>query len=141
YADSATMLQAGIEAMDADPRFTPSAAMYSYLGVALARTGDLEGAIAANEKVVEKQPNNTNAMLNLALLYRDTDQPAEGIPWVEQALSMLPADQIEQLVTFYQLANELYQATGQMDQAIAALEQVRQWLPNDVDLLAQLSNL
>lgn len=141
YADSATMLQAGIEAMDADPRFTPSAAMYSYLGVALARTGDLEGAIAANEKVVEKQPNNTNAMLNLALLYRDTDRPAEGIPWVEQALSMIPADQIEQSVTFYELANELYQATGQLDQAIAALEQVRQWLPNDVDLLAQLSNL
>src|SRR5690606_5549699 len=79
--------------------------------------------------------------LNLALLYRDTDRPAEGIPWVEQALSMIPADQIEQSVTFYELANELYQATGQLDQAIAALEQVRQWLPNDVDLLAQLSNL
>ncbi len=141
FADTVPMLQAGIDAMDTDPRFTPSAAMYSYLGVALARIGDLAGAIEANEMVVEMQPGNTNAMLNLALLYRDTDQPAEGIPWVEQALANTPTEQIEQLASLYELARELYQSTGQIDQAIAALDQLRQFLPNDVELLAQLSNL
>jgi tetratricopeptide (TPR) repeat protein len=141
YAESSTILQNGIAAMEADPRFSPTPAMYSYLGVALARTGALTEAVEANLKVLEAQPNNTNAMLNLALLYRDTEQPAEGIPWVEKAISLTPTDRVDSLVPLYQLAGELHQALEQFDQAAAALEQVRQWVPEDLNLLGQLSDL
>jgi tetratricopeptide (TPR) repeat protein len=141
YQDTVALLQRGIAAMDADPRFRPTPAMYSYLGVALARTGDLPGAIDANLKVLEWQPNNLGAMRNLALLYRDNDQPAEAIPWVEQAISLTPADRPEELVGLHELAGQLYQTTGQVELAIQALEQVRQVVPNDVNTLRALSNL
>jgi tetratricopeptide (TPR) repeat protein/O-antigen ligase len=141
YEESSAILKDGIAAMDADPRFAPTPAMYSYLGVALARTGALTEAIEANLKVVEAQANNTNAMLNLALLYRDTDRPAEGIPWVEKAISQTPADRVDDLISLYQLAGELHQAVGQIDQAVAAVEQARQLVPTDLTILRQLSDL
>jgi tetratricopeptide (TPR) repeat protein len=141
YEESSTILKNGIAAMEADPRFAPTAAMYSYLGVALARLGDLPGAIDANLEVLERQPNNVNAMRNLALLYRDNNQPAEAIPWTEQAIQLTPADQVDQLAPLYELAGQLYQTTGQTEQAVTALEQVRQWIPTDVNTLRSLSNL
>ncbi|RIK40011.1 MAG: hypothetical protein DCC55_16330 [Chloroflexi bacterium] len=141
YAEAAELLQQGIEAMDADPRFMPTPGMYSYLGVALARIGDLPGAIDANLRVLERQPANVGAMRNLALLYRDHNQPAEGIPWVEQAIDLTPADRPEDLVALYELAGQLYQSAGQVTEAIQAFEQVRQAAPNDINTLRTLSNL
>lgn len=140
--DKATaVLQQGITAMEEDPRFSPTPAMFSYLGVALARSGDVSGAIDANLQVLERQPNNVGAMRNLVLLYRDNSQPAEAIPWVEKALELTPDDQPNEEAPLYELAGQLYQATDQPDKAIAALENLRRLVPNDVNTLRALSNL
>jgi tetratricopeptide (TPR) repeat protein len=139
--DMVKLLQDGIARMDADPRFNPSATMYSYLGVCLARTGDLPGAIAANEQVLALQPNNVGAMRNLALLYRDHSQPAEAVVWVEQALSLTSADQSNELATLLELAAQLYQATNQGEKAVESLERLRQLAPDDVNTLKNLSDL
>jgi tetratricopeptide (TPR) repeat protein len=141
FAESAEILKKGINAMDEDPRVSPTPAMVSYLGVALARSGDLPGAIDANLRVLGWQPNNVNAMRNLALLYRDNNQPAEGIPWVEKAISITPADKPAELAPLYEVAGQLYQADGQVDQAISALEKTRELAPGDVNTLRSLSNL
>ncbi|HMN30274.1 MAG TPA: tetratricopeptide repeat protein, partial [Caldilineaceae bacterium] len=110
-------------------------------GVALARSGDLPGAIDANLRVLGWQPNNVSAMRNLALLYRDNNQPAEGIPWVEKAISLTPADKPADLAPLYEVAGQLYQANGQVDEAIGALEKTRELAPGDVNTLRSLSNL
>ncbi len=141
YEESAALLQQGIAAMDADPRFLPTPGMYSYLGVALARTGDLDGAIDANLAVLQRQPTNIGAMRNLMLLYRDKGEPAEGIPWAEQAISLTPADRPDELAPLYELAGQLYQAVGLVEPAINALEQVRAIVPTDINTLRNLSNL
>jgi tetratricopeptide (TPR) repeat protein len=140
-ADVVKLLQDGITRMDADPRFAPSAAMYSYLGVCLARTGDLPGAIAANQNVLALQPNNIGAMRNLALLYRDHNQPEEAIVWVEQALSLTPADQVNELAALLELAAQLYQATNQVEQAVSSYERLLQLAPDNVNTLKNLSDL
>ncbi len=61
------LLRKGIEEI---PR---SAQLYSFLGVAAARQGNLGEAVEATLKVVELQPNNAAAMRNLALNYRDLE--------------------------------------------------------------------
>jgi tetratricopeptide (TPR) repeat protein len=91
--------------------------------------------------VLESQPNNVGAMRNLMLLYRDNNQPAEGIPWVEKAISLTPTERPDELAPLYEVAGQLYQAVGDLEKAIAALEQLRQLVPNDVNTLRNLSNL
>jgi tetratricopeptide (TPR) repeat protein len=141
FAEMARVVQDGITTMNENPPFSPSSAMYSYLSVALARLGDIPGAIEANLKVLEMQPGNTGAMRNLALLYRDSGQPGEAAQWVEQAIAALPTDRVNDLAPLYQLAAELYQTTNQPERELTALEQLRQIVPNDLNTLKRLSNL
>jgi len=57
------------------------------LAVALARTGDLEGARAQLTQVVEMDPANFSALFNLGALYaRETNAPA-AIPWLRRAMA------------------------------------------------------
>jgi tetratricopeptide (TPR) repeat protein len=140
-AETVEILRHGIALMEADPRFSPSAAMYNYLAVALARIGDTEEAIDATLQVLEWQPNNVGAMLNVALLYRDSNRPAEGIPWIEKAISLTPVERPNEVAPLYEVAGQLYQSVGEVDKAIGVLEQLRQLAPNDVQTLRNLSNL
>jgi tetratricopeptide (TPR) repeat protein len=135
------LLENGLTMIDLDPRVGPSAALYSYLGLTQARCGKTGDAINANLEVLKRQPNNVDAMRNLVLLYRDNGQPAEGIPWAEKAISLIPADDANKLAPFYNLAGQLYQATSQTAKAIELFERVRQLAPGDVITLKTLSNL
>ncbi|HXF63758.1 MAG TPA: tetratricopeptide repeat protein [Caldilineaceae bacterium] len=135
YAEEIELLEQGLANLPNRPQ------LWSYLGVAQARTGDLEGAIASNQRVVELQPNNTGAMRNLAILYRDQGNAEEAIAWVERAIAVVGNSDLNQMNDLRRLAAELYQAAGQLDIAIGHLEQARQADPNDIGTLNRLYTL
>jgi tetratricopeptide (TPR) repeat protein len=136
------MQQKGIEFLRQALITVPNnAQLYSYLGVALAQTNDLTGAVEANVKVLELQPGNIGAIRNLALLERDRGNSQAALQWVDQAIQMLGADRVDDLKQFRQLAAEIHQTLGQTDQVIAQYEAIRQLDPADLVALQNLSNL
>ncbi len=120
----------------------PSAAaqLLSYLSVAQARQGDLAGAIATNQRLLELTPGNVTALRNLAILARDQGNPQEAMQWLNQAFAAAGQSAAD-LKPLHQLAAELYQAQGDTAQVIAQYEQMRQLDPNDATALSTLSNL
>jgi tetratricopeptide (TPR) repeat protein len=126
------------------PKVAPqrSTQMLSFLGVALARTGQLTAAIDANVSLLALQPNNLTAMRNLALLYRDTGDTAKAIEWVEKAIALATgANNVDEIKSLRPLAAQIYQTLGQGDQVLAQYEQLRQVDPNDVNTLNTLYGL
>jgi len=109
YERTMEILEQGIADMEASPRVRPTAQMYSYLGVARHRAGDLQGAIDANLEIVERQPNNQAAMRNLAILYRDAGQPEEAVEWTQRTLAGTAEDNTQQIAQLHQLLIELHQ--------------------------------
>lgn len=63
------------------------------LAVALARTGDLEGAREQFTKVTEMDPGNFSALFNMGALHaRETNAPA-AIPWLRRAMERMNPSQ------------------------------------------------
>ena len=141
YDQVVDLLEEGIAAMNESTRQRPTPQMYSYLGVALARLDDLEGAIEANLKVLERQPDNAGAMRNLVILYRDNEQPEEAIKWGEKVLAATNPDDIQQITQYRQLLIDLYRTTEQTDKVIEQYEQLRLLAPNDINILRTLHGL
>ena len=129
------LLRKGIEEI---PR---SAQLYSFLGVAAARQGNLGEAVEATLKVVELQPNNAAAMRNLALNYRDLELIDESIRWAEQSLAATNPDRVDEVMAAHQLAAQLYQMDGRIDEAITHYEEMRSIEPANADTLGILANL
>ncbi len=135
------LLEEGIANMIDHPTFNPTPQMYSFLGVAYAKLNNTQGAIDANLKVVEIQPNNVGAMRNLALLYRDQGDTAEALAWIEKATALLGAEQAGEIKQLRTVAAQIYQAQGQTDQVIAQYEAIRQVAPQDLETLNMLNSL
>ena len=114
--------------------------LLSYLSVAQARQGDLAGAVATNQRLLELVPGNVAAMRNLAILARDQGKPDEAMQWVNQALAAAGQNGAD-LKSLYQLAAELYQAQGNTTEVITQYENIRQIDPNDTAALSTLSGL
>jgi tetratricopeptide (TPR) repeat protein len=134
------LLNQGVEMFTQANVPSATAQLLSYLSVAQARQGDLAGATATNERLLELIPGNVAAIRNLAILARDQGQPDVAMQWIEQgiaAAAQSPAD----LKTFYQLAAEQYQVQGDSAQVIAQYERIRQIDPNDAAALSTLSGL
>ncbi len=135
---SVKFLQDAIAKMPNNPQ------LYSYQGVALAQTGNVTGAIAANQKVIALQPGNAGAMRNLVLLYRNAGKTQDALQWAEKALGLLgqdPTTNLADIKQLRQLEAEIYQGLGQTDQVIAQYEQIRQVDPKDISALQNLSTL
>lgn len=78
------------EAVDAFPNLPGPR---NNLAVALARTGDLEGAREQLAHVVEMDPGNFSALFNLGALHaRETNAPA-AIPWLRRAMERMNPSQ------------------------------------------------
>ena len=135
YDKSIAILEQGLEAL---PNY---AQLYSYMGVAKARSGDLQGAIEANLAVLEVQQTNLGAMRNLAILYRDLGDTDKAIEWAEQAIAVTPVANVEEVKNQRNLAAQIYENAGMLDLAITQYEQIRQVDPNDVNALTNLSRL
>ena len=130
----ADLLEKGLELIPG------STQMRSFLGVALARSGDMQGALDTNLKIVEENPNDLNATRNLAIIYRDMDQPADAILWAERAVELAGSD-AGVAVPILRLLVELYSRQGMPEQVTVQYERIRALAPNDVDTLATLASL
>jgi len=118
-----------------------NAQLYSFLSVAYARSGDLQGSVDANLKVLESQPNNNGAMRNLALLYRDLGDMNLATQYAEQSIAATDPGNLAEVKALRQLAAQLYQTAGKLDQAIVHYEAIRALDPQDVAALNVLANL
>ncbi|MCB0063331.1 MAG: O-antigen ligase family protein [Caldilineaceae bacterium] len=141
YEEATELLEEGIRLMDESSRFQPTAQMYSFLGVAYARIGQLEKAIDANLHVLELQPNNIVAIRNLALLYRDNGQSEKALEWLEQTFPLLGPDNASELRQLRVLAAQIYQEQENTAKVIEQYEAIRVVLPEDLEVLKTLSNL
>ena len=141
YEKIVELLEDGIMAMDESKRHRPTAQMYSYLGVALARLGDLDGAIEANLKVLELQQTNAGAMRNLVILYRDNEQPEEAIEWAEKAITLTNSDNVQQISQYRQLLIDLYRTGGQEEKVAEQYELLRPLAPDDINILRTLRSI
>lgn len=112
----------------------------SYLGVVLARQGDLEGAVQANLEAVEIAPNDLVTLRNLALLYRDLDQPEQAINWATRALDRVGGDTNTEM-QMRQLLLGLYQTMGNLDGMVEQYEAMRALSPENLGVLNQLVTL
>lgn len=115
--------------------------LYSFLGVAYARSGDLESAVDANLKVLEAHPSNNGAMRNLALLYRDLGDIDQAIQWAENSIIATNPANVSEIKALRQLAAQIYQTAGRIDQAIGQYEAIRALDPLDAGTLNVLANL
>jgi len=132
------LLEPGIEAMTESRRHRPSAQMWSFLGVALAQLGDYDGAINANEEVLDVQPSNFAAMRNLAVLYRDAGQPEKSVEWGERALTTLGADDVQNRMSIHQFLIEAYRSLEQPENVAAQYEAMDLLTPNNASVLRAL---
>ena len=139
--ESVALLEDGLVKLRASPRHHETAAMYSYLGVAQSRTGDVDGALASNLKVLDLAPGNVGAMRNLTLLYRETGENEEAIHWGEETLAATDPARTNEVLQLRQLLAELYQQTGDTDGAIAQYAAIAQLAPNDVGVQETLYGL
>lgn len=137
----ADLMQSGIDAMEKSSRHRPSAQMFSFQGVALAQLKDYEGAIKANENVLNTQPNNFAAMRNLAVLHRDAEEPEKAAEWGEKALAILPTDDVQNRMSIHQFLIEVYRSLEQADQVAQQYEAMLLLAPNDSNILRALYNL
>jgi len=99
--------------------------VYSFYGVALLRTGDSAGAVAAFQKELASNPNDFNSNLELAVLMRQDDKYDEARRYLSRALQSRPGD----IGARYQLAAIDFE-TGKIDEARIALEQMVKEAPN-----------
>ncbi|RLT34366.1 MAG: hypothetical protein DWI57_16675, partial [Chloroflexi bacterium] len=129
----ADLLKKGLE------QIPNSSQLRSFLGVVLARTGDMQGALETNLGIVETNPNDLNAIRNLAILYRDMDQPADSIVWGERAVALAGSD-ASIAVPILRLLVELYTRQEQPEQVTIQYERMRALAPDDVGILSTLAS-
>ncbi|MBW7884962.1 MAG: O-antigen ligase family protein [Caldilineaceae bacterium] len=134
------LLNQGIDAFVKIGNQNATAQLLSYLSVALAREGDLEGAAAANLKMLQIMPGNTGALRNLAVIARDQEKYDEALDWTQQAIALTDPGAISDLKILHQLAAEIYERQGNTAGAIAEFEIIRQLDPGDTIALQTLSN-
>lgn len=132
------LLEGGAEALIQGGYNDLAGQLLSYLSVAQAQAGDLAGAVATNERLLELVPGNIGAMRNLAILARDQGQYDVAMGWLDQAFAAAGQD-VTARKGLYQLAAEVYQAQGDMEQVIAQYELMRGLDPSDTAVLATLS--
>jgi tetratricopeptide (TPR) repeat protein len=135
FDKSIALLDHALEQLPNNPQ------LYSYLGVAKARSGDLQGAADANLEVLELQPGNIGAMRNLAIIYRDLGDAETALEWLQRAIGITPATNVNELQDLHQLTAQLYQQIGQPDGVIAEYEALRALNETDINTLNTLYGL
>ncbi|MEZ4677692.1 MAG: hypothetical protein R2932_26100 [Caldilineaceae bacterium] len=90
---------------------------------------------------MELQSTNIVAMRNLALLYRDHDEPDKALAVLEEAFPLLGPDRVADIRQLRQLAAQIYQGKNDTAKVIEQYEAIRAVAPDDLETLKALSNL
>lgn len=113
----------------------------SYLSVAQARSGQLDQALTTNLSIVERNPNDANAVRNLAILYRDLEEYEESIRWAERGIELAQNQNVQLGLDMHRLLIEVYNRLGEPEQVLAQYEAMQAFAPEDVSILTTLLSL
>src|SRR5688500_14151700 len=75
--------------------------------------GDMAGARTALEGIVEKNPNNSDALAWLGFIYMRMNEPAKAVPLLERAIPLRPND-----VEVMNNLGNAYMGVGQPEKAL-----------------------
>lgn len=106
------------------------------LGVCLAKTGDVDGAIAQFRSAVSYDPNNPNAHFNLGVQLFSAKEYLKAIEHFESVLNIYPED----VGSTHELARALVKL-GREDQALTRLLSIRKMAEEDEPYALLLSRL
>jgi cytochrome c-type biogenesis protein CcmH/NrfG len=98
------------------------------------RSGDYEGKIRLSKSILERDPNNLQALINLGNAYLDMDRYQEAIDAYSKALSLAPKS--PDVRTDMGI---MYRKLGQFDKAIEAFRQAARDDPKHVNSRFNLS--
>ncbi len=151
YEPLIALMKKGIDTLTTGGKggYTPQ--LWSYLGVAYARTNNITDSIAANVKVLEMQPGNAAALRNLVLLYQQQGDLPNAALAADQAIAAVGGPAAGQVFTdmvtmgaqvYQQIATQeptnyqplfklalLFQQLGQIDTARQFAQQALQLAP------------
>ncbi len=100
-----------IDAPDTDPDLRAQA--FFLRGVSYARRGEFQRAISDYDAAIRIAPQYASALNNRANAYRNLGKPSQGLPDIEQALTISPQDPI-----FNATRGEISQALGDREGAM-----------------------
>lgn len=89
---------------------------------------------------MEQNPNDLNAIRNLAIIYRDMDKPEDSIVWAEKA-TVLAGGDTSIAVPLLRLLVELYSRQGQTEQVTIQYERMAALAPDDTAILSTLVSI
>ena len=105
---------------------------YAY-GRFLLNQRDDEGAIVAFKREIEITPSHRLARLQIAGVKLRNKQANDGIPFVEEVLTLNPNDPLAEYII-----GRLFLDSGQVDRAIKSLELARTFYPDEPKIYYQL---
>jgi tetratricopeptide (TPR) repeat protein len=130
FADALADLQ---KAVELNPKLPD---VYSYYGLALLATGDMNGAATAFRKELESNPNDFVSNLQLGVVLKQDQEYDQARAYFDRALRVRPGDPGVR----YQIAT-LDLATSSVDQARVKLEQLIHDSPNFVEAHVSLATV
>jgi tetratricopeptide (TPR) repeat protein len=130
FDEAADAFSAAVEAKPNSPR------THVNLGTTLARTGDVDGAIAHHEKAVQLEPENRSARFSLGVLFTSTQEFEDALKHLRFLIDANPDD----APVVRQLARTLL-AAGQADESLEAYRRLPEVWPGDQEGLLELTAL
>ena len=114
-------------------RHPDSLLLLSHLGVAQSRSGDLEGALTTNLRLIEKSPNNVGTLFNLVILNNGLGRSDEAIMWGDRAVKLLRGRHggIGANISNYNLLVDLYLEKGRLLDAAELLQDMIELAPDE----------
>lgn len=100
--------------------------VYLRIGETLRRKGDMDGAVAALSKARDVLPENSLVVSDLALSFESAGRRQEAIQAYQQAVKLDPSNG----VALNNLAFQLAETGGDLDQALTYAQRAKQMMPN-----------
>ena len=118
------------------PGAPPLRERWNDYGIGLLLQGDLKGAVAAFERVIEIEPEYPDGPVNVARALLQEGDVAGAIPYLERAIALEP--RLARAHFFLGTARKTF---GAYDEALAHLEIAREQYPRDRVVLGQIGRI
>lgn len=104
--------------------------LWTRIGEAYLRKGDIQQSINSIEKARQGQPNNTNLTIDLAMLYEAQNKRDVARKYYEQAVKIEPTNAL----ALNNLAYLIAESNGDLEQALTYATRAKQRLPDHAEI-------